>query len=260
MAVIFVIAAFGLIFGTFFALDRSNKIQLFNRIAAKDSQNYQKVLGDLKNQTAGGTDIKFQQNLTQNLATKLADLMTDGVRYNLGDIPPDQAIHPLDNGQINRIFTDFLKTSKPIVLPVIADKELKITNVNTKQATNNYLADISIIFNRDLDEKVFDQTSDEVLASAMKTGDFSKALVYSQIYDRLFKDLKTVWVPSSWLAIHKQWMQVFSLKSQILAAASQQDNDILRASVALNTYQNLFSFEDRLSAQIESLMKKQGIK
>ncbi len=260
MAVIFSIAAFGLIFGTFFALNRSNKIQIFNRSVADSPQNYQNILQDLKNQTAIGADIKFQQNLTQNLATKLADLITGGAKENLGNIPPEEALRQVGATQVEKAFNEFIKTSKPIVIPVIANKDLKITNVNSKEAVNNYLADLAIIFNRNFDDKAFDQTSDEVLADALKTNDFSKAVAYSQIYDRLFGELKTVWVPSSWLLIHKQWMQIFSLKAQIMAASSQVDNDAIRALVALKTYQNLFDFEDGLRAQIGDLMKKQGIK
>jgi len=260
MAVIFSIAAFGLIFGTFFALGRSNKIQIFNRSAAGDSQNYQEILQGLKNQTAVGADIKFQQNLTQNLATKLADLITDGAKENLGNIPPEEALRQVGANQIEKTFNEFIKASKPIVIPVIMNSDLKITGVNSKEAVNNYLADLAIVFNRNFADKAFDQTSDEVLADALKTNDFSKAVAYSQIYDRLFGELKTVWVPSSWLSIHKQWMQIFSLKAQIMAASSQVDNDAIRALIALKTYQNLFDFEDGLRAQIGDLMKKQGIK
>lgn len=260
MAVIFVIAVFGLIFGTFFAFGRLNKIRVFDQNAANGSQNYQNILQSLKNQTAGGADIKFQQNLTQNLAAKLADLVTGGAKENLGDIPPGEALRQVGANQIEKTFSEFVKTSKPIVIPIIANKDLKITNINTKEAVNNYLADLAIIFNRNFADEIFDQTSDEVLADALKTTDFSKAVAYSQIYDRLFGELKAVWVPSTWLSIHKQWMQIFSLKAQIMAAVSQVDNDAVRALIALKTYQNLFDFEDQLSAQIAGLMKKQGVK
>lgn len=260
MAVIFSIAAFGLIFGTFFAFSRSNRIQISNMAPVGDSRNYQNILQGLKNQATGGADIKFQQNLTQNLASKLADLITGGARENLGNIPPEKALRQVNTAQIEKTFNEFIKTSKPIVIPVIANKDLKITNINTKEAVNNYLADLAIIFNRNFADKTFDQTSDEILANALKTNDFSKAIAYSQIYDQLFGELETIWVPSSWLSIHKQWMQIFSLKAQIMAAASQADNDTVRALIALKTYQNLFDFEDSLRAQIGDLMKKQGIK
>lgn len=260
MAVIFSIAVFGLIFGTFFAFGRLNKIRVFDQNAADGPQNYQEILQGLKNQTAGGGDIKFQQNLTQNLAAKLADLVTGGAKENLGNVPPEEALRQVGATQIEKTFNEFIKTSKPIVIPVIANSDLKITNINTKEAVNNYLADLAIVFNRNFDDKAFDQTSDEVLADALKANDFSKAIAYSQIYDRLFGELNAVWVPSTWLSIHKQWMQIFSLKAQIMAAASQMDNDTVRALIAVRTYQNLFDFEDRLSAQVAGLMKEQGIK
>ncbi len=139
----------------------------------------------------------------------------------------------------------------------ISDKDINISEDNSKEAIKLYLSQVSLILNSDT--FFLREQSLNAMTSAFKDGDFSKIDQLIKLNDSRIEPAKEIIVPSSWKEIHKQGLRLTILIRNIFVSLRDVESDFLKTRFALD---KLDAFPDQwneLMKQAIDLVKSQGI-
>lgn len=141
--------------------------------------------------------------------------------------------------------------------PEISDQEIKISTDNSKTAVKNYLDSVMAILSLRLFS--FDKSDLEAVKQAVENQNFSEIDQHIQAYEKAYQNLKEMTVPSSWLEIHKQGLQMISMLGRSLDAIKEMQNDPFKAMLGLKQYEEIINSLIQLNQDIYTLMQKQGV-
>jgi len=139
----------------------------------------------------------------------------------------------------------------------ITDKDILVTEDNSKEAVEKYLARVSLILNSDnffLQERAY-----SALKASLEEKDFSKLDQLIKENDIKIETAKTIVVPSSWKEIHKEGLRLTLLIRNIYASFRDLQNDPLKAYLALEELEKFPNSWNELMKEAVNLAQEQGI-
>ena len=150
-----------------------------------------------------------------------------------------------------------LETMPEIFDIQITDKDINISDNNSKENINTYITQASSI----LKAKTFflQQQTFSAVTAAFKEGDFSKIdTIISSNADKV-EILKAMSVPSSWKEVHKQGLRLILVIRNIFISFRDLADDPLKAYVALDKFEKFPDQWNRFLENVINLAKQQNI-
>jgi hypothetical protein len=134
----------------------------------------------------------------------------------------------------------------------IDDSQIKTISDNSKAAIQNYARAAANC----LPQSTENQTSElDLFIDVLKNNDPSGLNTYLKIYQDGYEKFKTLTVPSDFVSLHKKQMNIFSSMIKIYEAMKTASIDPLKASIALQKYEALWSETFLWGQQLADLIK-----
>lgn len=138
----------------------------------------------------------------------------------------------------------------------ISDNDIKISEDNNDTIINNYLNQVSSILNAD--NFLLQEGAANAMNIAMTENDFSKLDTLIRENDAKIEEAKNIIVPSSWIEIHKEGLEMIILIRNIYFSFRDVLNDPFKAFVALQKLENLDEYWENLMNDAIDLAESQG--
>jgi len=192
---------------------------------------------------------KLIEQITQN---KLTAFSTEGDVLSYDDL---------------KIFPSVLKTVEEITLaaqqafaPEKIDKEqIKITEDNSVSAIKTYASALTETINSSRPASLTYQTEQEMIVRALETKNLSGLKEAEKYYQDVCQKADQLTVPSDFLPLHKEMLEIFSATGKIYGAMQSFADDPLKTNLALLAYQNvntqIYGWLDKLSGFIKQHSK-----
>ncbi len=119
----------------------------------------------------------------------------------------------------------------------VDDKDLKISQDNSKEAVIKYLTAINEIAQDRM--AGFNKSYQDVLSEISKINDFSLALRFADIQKNIANDYLDLIVPSDWVDVHKKLIIHFKTSEVVFKALSDYANDPVKSYLALQMIDQL---------------------
>jgi len=194
------------------------------------------------------------QNLTQVLAQDLSQQVIEGKLGNISD-----ALDPLAIQTSSRVVNDAIQqiisnARQEFSLPDIPDSEIIVISDNSPAAIGDYAKKVSETIDYQARKKSVNQevyeSENEILYLAVQNKDFTEVNKYIDFYGKIFEEIKQVPAPSSLKDIHKQQLGIFQVTKNIYKAVKEIDSDPLKASLALEQYQEVMNLSLEISQEV----------
>lgn len=139
----------------------------------------------------------------------------------------------------------------------INDKDIKISQDNSKEAVKIYLSQVSSILSSDV--FFLQEQTLKAVTAAFKNSDFSKLDELIKLNDSKIEVAKGILVPSSWKEIHKKGLALTLLIRNIFVSFRDIQDDPLKAYAAFDKLDNFSNQWNELMKQAIDLAKSQEI-
>lgn len=175
-----------------------------------------------------------------------------------------ETIEEMSKRAIAQAYSEMIKEAGEVIKAVpeifdlkITDKDILITDDNSKEAIEKYLAQVSLILNSDnffLQERAY-----SALRASIEENDFSELDQLIKENDVKIETAKTITVPSSWKEIHKEGLRLTLVIRNIYASFRDLQNDPLKAYLALEELEKFSDSWNELMEEAVNLAREQGI-
>ncbi|MBU1255919.1 thrombospondin type 3 repeat-containing protein, partial [Patescibacteria group bacterium] len=182
-------------------------------------------------------------NITQALAQELSRQIIEGKMGLISDASSPLAINA-SNRVVNAAIQEVMnKAIQEFSLPNIPDEEITISSDNSIIAIENYAKRVVNVIDywaktTSIDQNKLYETENEIFYYAIQNNDFTEFYKYIKFYKELSKNIKQIPVPSDLKEIHKEQIGIFTILANIYQAIKNIENDPLKASLALEQYEN----------------------
>ena len=154
------------------------------------------------------------------------------------------------------------KSIKEFSLSEIPDSEIKISSDNSQAAIQAYAGNIVQIMDNWEEKTLINreespETETEMIYQAIQTKDFSRIDKHINFYKGTAQSIKQITVPSRFAEIHKEQIGIFLAMSNIFKAIKKIDQDPLKASLALEQYQNMTKSTNQTLQKLADQLKKE---
>jgi hypothetical protein len=139
----------------------------------------------------------------------------------------------------------------------INDNDIKISEDNSDAIINDYLSQVSSMLNTD--NFLLQEEAANAIDLAMTGNDFSKLDTLIKENDAKIEEAKNIIVPSSWIEIHKEGMEITILVRNIYLSFRNILNDPFKAFVAFKKLEGLDEYWENLMTRAIDLAASQGI-
>lgn len=226
-----------------------------NKIADADEPGQQNSSQNPAKQTIGlngkSPSDDSQENLTQKLSMALAE-----TAY-ITDLDPEAAQDSdILDAAISKANID---PDKIFALPEILDEDIKISSDNSKINIQLYISKMTgamsygalpMEYFEELQEKGLENIDPEDLPKIEQLlGDYKKSI----------EEAAKIEVPSTWEEIHKEQLSILKLTSQLLETILGQENDPLKASLAIEKLYQVSDFLDQTAEKMFNLSQEQQL-
>jgi len=182
-------------------------------------------------------------NITQALAQELSKQITEGKMGLISDASDPLAINTSNRAVDAAIQEVISKAIQEFSLPNIPDEEIIISSDNSIIAIEKYAQKIVNAIDywvkaTSVDQNKLYEAENEIFYYAIKNNDFAEFHKYIKLYKELSKSIKQIPVPSDLKEIHKEQIGIFTILANIYQAIENIENDPLKASLALEQYEN----------------------
>ena len=136
--------------------------------------------------------------------------------------------------------------------PAVAEKDLKISNDNSKESLRNYFNS----FNRIINDSAAALSKETLSATEINPGQMEEFIL---MYNTAYKNLKIISVPSSLVKIHQQELELLGAKSAIYRALKNYEADPLLSILASENLEKFDQEFSNLDKEIAAFIKNNNL-
>jgi len=196
-------------------------------------------------------DTETQENLTQRLSLALAKTAYITNFDPAGAEDPDLINQAFEKADID--------PEKIFALPEISDEEIKISDDNSKINIQLYISKMTRALSYGaLPIEYFEELQTKGLEN-IDPEDLPKIEQLISDYRKSIDEVKQIEAPSTWKEIHKEQLGILILTENLLKAILSQDNDPLKAGLALEKIYQVSDLMESITEKILSLSQEQQI-
>jgi len=199
-------------------------------------------------------------SLSVNLTDELAKALSETIK----NAPPDAFSVNGNNVDLqsndlidNAMATALSKSPQLNFIPIIQDKDIKISDDTSPPAIVDYFAKMSqIIINNISAQNGIDKNCIENVNDASTTKDFSQVDLCVKYYIKSFEEIKNLSVPATWKELHKKNLSLLIGSANIFQTSKLMDDDPFRALIAIQQYQQIITDSKQMADDMDNLLKQ----
>lgn len=198
------------------------------------------------------------QKTTTNLTQQLADSFAQGfMEENPSNVDLQKGLKAPKEEFVWSQFIQQIQDNDLFDQESLEVKEVNIGSDNSQEKVKDYFLALVGIFQNYRSQNLVSLTKS--LEAFAESQDPNYLLPVLNFYDQLTKRLKELKVPSDWVALHLELINLIGTEREIFASFSNYQVDPLRAVVALESLSSLSERELNLFLKMGDKLEKEGL-
>lgn len=257
-AFIIILGSLGFFFWTVFGASNGKQSNSFINVSSGKNSNsnleYDSLanLLPLLNKDSQNSGSSSTDNLTDNLIHLYEKSIYQENASGLKNINGQNGLKPLSENSLASLINE--SDNEHLNIPSFEEKDIKISNDNSKEAQLAYLRKLGEISTNNFSG--FNKNISDVLKETISQNKTSSLEKYLEIASKQIDDLLALETPPLWKSFHLQNLNLWQKKLIVYGALVNTNNDPLKTILAIKEIFNVFEENDNLQKILDEKIKE----